>query len=79
MAWKVTRGRRVPLQLGAPALVGESGDALSDVGPAGGQVFVHGEYWQARSAVAIPRGARVRVAAVDGLTLTVVAVDRAAG
>ncbi|WP_242392882.1 NfeD family protein [Anaeromyxobacter oryzisoli] len=79
MAWKVAGGRRVRLQLGAPALIGEVGDALSDVGPGGGEVFVHGEYWQARSAAPIPRGARVRVVAVEGLTLTVVAEGRAAG
>jgi membrane-bound serine protease (ClpP class) len=73
MGWKVARSRRAPLQLGAPALVGSEGVALGEVGPAGGQVFVHGEYWQARCASPIPAGARVRVAAVDGLTLTVVA------
>jgi membrane-bound serine protease (ClpP class) len=77
MGWKVARSRREPLRLGAPALVGAEGLALEDVGPAAGQVFVHGEYWQARSATPIPRGARVRVAAVDGLTLTVVAADAA--
>lgn len=73
MGWKVAGARRRPLQLGAPALVGAEGEALSDVGPAGGEVFVHGEYWQARSAAEIPRGARVRVTAVSGLTATVVA------
>ena len=55
------------------ALVGAEGEALSEVGPAAGEVFVHGEYWQARSARVIPKGARVRVTAVDGLTATVVA------
>ncbi|HET8541033.1 MAG TPA: nodulation protein NfeD [Anaeromyxobacter sp.] len=74
MAWKIAGSRRKPLQLGVAGLVGAEGQALSDVGPAGGEVFVHGEYWQARSGVQIPKGARVRVAAVDGLTATVVAV-----
>jgi membrane-bound serine protease (ClpP class) len=73
MAWKVARSRRVPLQLGAAALVGTAGEALSDVGPHAGEAFVHGEYWQARSAAPIPKGARVRVVAVDGLVVTVVA------
>jgi membrane-bound serine protease (ClpP class) len=75
MAFKVAGARRGPLQLGAPALVGAEGQALSDVGVAAGEVFVHGEYWQARSASRIPAGARVRVTAVDGLTTTVVAAD----
>ena len=73
MAYKVAAARRGPLQLGAPGLVGTAGEALSEVGPAGGEVFVHGEYWHARSGVPIPKGARVRVVAVDGLTVTVVA------
>ena len=75
MAWKVARSRRAPLQLGTPALVGAQGYALADVGPVAGEAFIHGEYWQARSAVPIPKGARVRVAAIQGLTLTVVAAQ----
>ncbi len=73
MAWKIAGSRRTPLQLGEGGLLGAEGHALSEVDPKGGEVFVHGEYWQARSAAAIPKGARVRVAAVDGLTVTVVA------
>jgi len=79
MAWKIAGTRRRPLQLGAPGLVGSAGEALSDVGPTAGEAFVHGEYWQARSAAPIPMGARVRVVAVDGLTVTVVADTAAAG
>jgi membrane-bound serine protease (ClpP class) len=71
MGWKVARGRKAPLQLGAPALVGEVGDALSDLGPDGGEVFVHGEYWRARSAGPIARGTRVRVRSVVGLVVVV--------
>ncbi len=71
MSWKVVRGRRAPLQLGAPALLGRVGQALSDVGPEGGEVFLHGEYWAARSRSPIPQGARVRVVALDGLVVTV--------
>jgi membrane-bound serine protease (ClpP class) len=73
MAWKIASARRSPLQLGAPALLGAEGQALSDVGPEGGEVFLHGEYWKARSSTPIPKGARLRVTAVDGLTVTVVA------
>jgi membrane-bound serine protease (ClpP class) len=71
MGWKVARGRRAPLQLGAPALLGMGGETLSEVGPDGGDILLHGEYWHARSKVPIPPGARVRVVAVDGLVVTV--------
>ncbi|MFL5302227.1 MAG: NfeD family protein [Anaeromyxobacteraceae bacterium] len=77
VAWKVAASRRTPLRLGGPGLVDEVGEALSDVGAAGGEVFVHGEYWRARSADPIPRGARVRVTAVEGLVVTVVAAGAA--
>jgi membrane-bound serine protease (ClpP class) len=71
MGWKVARGRSAPLQVGAPGLVGEAGEALSDIGAADGEAFLHGEYWKARSATPIPRGARVRVVKVDGLVAIV--------
>jgi membrane-bound serine protease (ClpP class) len=77
VGWKVVGSRRAPLVAGAPGLVGERGHALSDVGPVAGEVFVHGEYWQARAASPIPKGAAVRVSAVRGLVVDVVADDRA--
>ncbi|HZZ83656.1 MAG TPA: nodulation protein NfeD [Anaeromyxobacteraceae bacterium] len=79
VAWKVVGSRRQRLQAGAPGLLGERGEALSQVGPDGGEVFVHGEYWRARSASPLPRGARVRVVGVEGLRLTVVAEEGAGG
>jgi membrane-bound serine protease (ClpP class) len=71
VGWKVAAARRAPLALGASALVGAPGETLAGVGPDAGEVFVHGEYWRARSPVPIPAGTRVRVTAVDGFTLTV--------
>jgi membrane-bound serine protease (ClpP class) len=71
VAWKVGSSRRGRLVSGAPGLVGETGEALGDLGPEGGNVFVHGEYWRARSSGPLPRGSRVRVVAVEGLVLRV--------
>jgi len=71
MAWRVAAIRKQPLQVGATAILGARGKALGEVGPEGGQVFVVGEYWQARSATPIPAGAAVRVTALNGLVLTV--------
>ena len=36
-----------------------------------GEVFVHGEYWQARSTARIPTGAAVKVTALEGLVVKV--------
>jgi membrane-bound serine protease (ClpP class) len=71
IAWRVAAVRRRPLQVGASAILGARGEALGEVGPEAGQIFVVGEYWQARSATPIPAGAAVRVTALNGLVLTV--------
>ena len=73
VGWKVAGSRRERLVLGPQGLLGEQGVALSDLGPEGGEVFVHGEYWRARAGEPIPKGTTVRVVGVDGLVVEVVA------
>jgi membrane-bound serine protease (ClpP class) len=62
--------RRRKSIVGQEGMVGESGIAKSDVYREG-KVWVHGEYWNARSERPIPAGARVRVVKVNGLTVDV--------
>jgi len=60
--------------------VGEVTETIGDLaaGDGGqGMILMHGELWRAAAMTAIPRGARVRVVRVDGLTLHVEAVGRA--
>jgi membrane-bound ClpP family serine protease len=64
------RMRREKVQTGVENLVGATGEAAERLAPSG-HVRVLGELWQARSSSELPRGARVRVVAVDGLTLEV--------
>jgi membrane-bound serine protease (ClpP class) len=71
VGWKVARTRQEKLQVGAPGMVGELGEATGDIGPDAGEAFVHGELWAARSAQPIARGAAVRVREVQGLVLQV--------
>jgi membrane-bound serine protease (ClpP class) len=66
----VVRSHRVRPATGTTGLVGEIGTALTDLAPEG-RVFVHGEYWNARAARPVARGARVRVVAVRDLCLDV--------
>jgi len=75
VAWKIVRSRRERLVSGSAGLVGEIGEALTDLSPQGGEAFLHGEYWKARSAAPLPRGSRVRVVAVDGLVAVVEPAD----
>ncbi len=64
------KARRRPVVSGREQLVGMSGEALSAFAGRG-RVHVHGEDWQALTKVPLKRGQKVRVTAVDGLTLTV--------
>jgi membrane-bound serine protease (ClpP class) len=56
---------------GSEALVGLEGTAKSDVGPQGGMVQVHGEFWAAYSDASIVKDEKVTVEAVSGLKLRV--------
>ena len=64
------RARRNKVVTGEQGLIGEMGIAQTPLSPAG-KVFVHGELWDAISAVPVPAGERIVVRQVDGLTLRV--------
>lgn len=66
------RAQRIPASTGKEGMVGGVALVLSDIAPGlAGRVSTHGEIWQAVAQEPIPSGARVRVAGIDGLTLTV--------
>jgi membrane-bound serine protease (ClpP class) len=69
------RSQRRPAMGGEADLIGATGEALGRIAPEG-KVFVHGEYWNARSATPIEAGGRVRVTAVRGLVLDIEPADR---
>lgn len=69
----VVRRKRQPSSVGLESLVGRVGKVLRPVGPEGGQVFVEGEYWKARTLDPEPInvGERVRVVQTEGLSVVV--------
>jgi membrane-bound serine protease (ClpP class) len=67
MGLRAQRRRKVT---GPEGLVGERGQARTDIDPQG-KVFVHGEIWNARSREPIRAGSPVRVVAVEGMRLWV--------
>ena len=69
----VLRSFRWKQSTGAEQLVGSEGQMMEPVESAGGSgmVLIHGELWRAAAGELIPKGTRVRVSRVDGLTLTV--------
>jgi membrane-bound serine protease (ClpP class) len=70
----VLRSRAWKLATGREEMIGEEGEVIEPVPVAGpGMVRVHGELWRAAAPAgqSIPKGARVRVKKVTGLTLEV--------
>ncbi len=71
----VMRSRGWKRATGREELLGEQGEVIEPVGaaPALGMVRVHGELWRAAAVdgASIPKGARVRVRSIHGLTLDV--------
>ena len=66
----IIKARRAKVVTGSEGLIGELGTAQTELNP-DGRVFIHGELWDAESAVSLAAGARVRVTKVDGLRLSV--------
>lgn len=74
LVWNAVRAQTRPVLAGVSAMVGEVGKAMTDLNPAG-QVFVHGEIWNATASAAISAGEPVRVVDVQGLHLTVEPIE----
>jgi membrane-bound serine protease (ClpP class) len=62
--------RRYRVQTGSEAMVGQDAEVVEGGDPYG-RVRIRGELWSARSAEPLRLGERVKVTAVDGLTLEV--------
>jgi membrane-bound serine protease (ClpP class) len=74
VATKIVQVRKLVPVTGQDEMVGQVGVVRKTLDPHG-QVFVHGELWQAESeGDPIPAGSSVRVESVDGLTLRVAPV-----
>jgi membrane-bound serine protease (ClpP class) len=71
----VLRSRHWKQSTGKEEMIGEEADVTEAVGfgEAAGMVFIHGELWRAAGpqGLSIPKGARVRVRKIKGLTLEV--------
>jgi len=64
------RSRRAAVVSGREEMIGAPGEALEDFAREG-WARVHGERWKVRSSAPVRRGERLRVTAIDGLTLEV--------
>jgi membrane-bound serine protease (ClpP class) len=69
------KARRRPVVSGREEMIGAVGEMLEDA-EGGGMARVHSEIWAVRSAVPLKAGQRVRVTAMEGLTLDVTPLER---
>ena len=65
------RAQRLPVAVGAEAMIGQPTNAVTSIDAQGGKVFVEGEYWRAVSDEPIEAGRPVQIVAREGLTLKV--------
>jgi membrane-bound serine protease (ClpP class) len=70
----VVKAQRRKTATGWEGLVGMVGVARSEIGE-DGKVFVHGEYWDARSDIPISKRSKVRVKSIEGMLLEVEKID----
>ena len=70
MTWLAVKARHRRPVSGVEILLGEVAVAKTDLNPRG-QVFVHGELWEALSEQPIRAGEETKVTGIDGLTLRV--------
>jgi len=61
---------------GAVGLIGEKGDARTNIDGNGGRVFVAGTHWNAVSKTPVPVGSKIVVTGLDGMTLQVAEDDK---
>jgi len=66
----VIAAKRRKAVTGDQGMIGLLGVVQTDLSPAG-KVLVHGELWDAHAGAAIPKGSRIRVRKMEGLTLEV--------
>lgn len=72
LAWQAARAMKREPASGLDHLIKESAVVQSDIGDAGGMVFVHSELWSARSLTGpIPKGTTVKILRKEGHQLIV--------
>ncbi len=71
LAYKVFNAQKTKVEAGAEQMIGEEGEARTEIGPSGGKVFVHGEWWNAWADELIPAGSKVEVIELENLKIKV--------
>jgi membrane-bound serine protease (ClpP class) len=75
LGYYVIRAQRGKVETGIEGMIGQKGEARSEVNSGGGKVFVRGELWNALSAEPIPERSKITVLKVEGLVVHVKKLD----
>ncbi|HUT56046.1 MAG TPA: nodulation protein NfeD [bacterium] len=67
----VLKAHRQKVMTGREEMAGEVAMAETDIGPEGGKIFVHGEYWNAESDSPVAKGEKVMIKSVNKLVCRV--------
>ncbi len=72
---KVIQASKRQVISGEQILFTETGEAVSDISPTEGRIFIHGEYWNAISDDFIEKGSKVKIIERNGFLLKVKKID----
>jgi membrane-bound serine protease (ClpP class) len=75
----VLKAHRQKVMTGREELTGEVALAETDIGPEGGKVFIHGEYWNAVSDSPVAKGEQVMIKSVTNLLCRVEKASKTGG
>ena len=75
-AYFALKAHKMKVSTGEKGLIGEIGTVKIAVGPDGGSVFIHGEYWNAIADEDIEPASKIRVVDVMGMEIKVEKVER---
>jgi membrane-bound serine protease (ClpP class) len=73
---KGLRAQLLPVKVGKETLIGATVTALTPIDSRSGRIFVEGEYWNAVSDTPIEKGEQAEIAAVQGLTVKLLAKQK---
>ncbi len=75
IVWLVAKTHRTKVKTGEEGIIGERGKAVEDFSEGKGRVFVHGEWWNAKSEEDISKDDEVIVLKKEGMMLVVKKVE----
>lgn len=71
VSYLIYKAHKHHVRTGKEGLIGEIGEAITQINEKGGKVFVHGEYWDAISEEKIKKGEKIIVTGINDMVLII--------